>query len=204
MKSQAVNDLIKEIERHEVRGRGVATAACHPIEWDKCIMLLVAARLVFFHCKKAMYMILAVMMLQWHFIGQIDNIICRVTMTIQQKLCQPSCLQLKMRKAKKYQIQVRHTNANFLCVNGSTRPVLNLAVFIEMFGMQGFGQKKIDWKSTLGFSEYLDKLLASSHFKAARTRKLGMHSLHKGPSTYACWFGLLRDWIPLRHHWRSN
>jgi hypothetical protein len=49
LKSQPVNDLIKEIERHEVRGTGVASAACHPIEWDEYIMLLLAACLVFSH-----------------------------------------------------------------------------------------------------------------------------------------------------------
>jgi hypothetical protein len=46
-KSQAINNLIKEIERHEVRGMGVAPAACRPIKWDECIMLLLAARLIF-------------------------------------------------------------------------------------------------------------------------------------------------------------
>ncbi len=35
MKSQAVNNLIKEIERHEVRKMGVASAACRPIKWDE-------------------------------------------------------------------------------------------------------------------------------------------------------------------------
>ena len=42
-KSQAVNNLIKEIERHEVRGTGVAPAARCPIKWDEYIMLLLAA-----------------------------------------------------------------------------------------------------------------------------------------------------------------
>jgi hypothetical protein len=39
-KSQAVLGLIKEIERHEVRGMGVASAARCPMEWDEYIMLL--------------------------------------------------------------------------------------------------------------------------------------------------------------------
>jgi hypothetical protein len=33
-KIQAITNLIKEIERHEVGGIGVATAACRLIEWD--------------------------------------------------------------------------------------------------------------------------------------------------------------------------
>jgi hypothetical protein len=48
-------------------------------------------------------------------------------------------------------------------------------------------------------------LFASSHFKAARAGKLGTHhSLRKGPSTYASWFGLLRDWISLRGCWWAS
>jgi hypothetical protein len=57
-------------------------------------MLLLAAQLVFSQCEKAMYMILAVMTLLWHFIGQIDNIMCLVTTTIQQNLCHPFSLSL--------------------------------------------------------------------------------------------------------------
>jgi hypothetical protein len=45
-KSQAINDLIKEIERHKEKGTGVASAACRPIKWDEYIMLLLAVRLV--------------------------------------------------------------------------------------------------------------------------------------------------------------
>jgi hypothetical protein len=74
-KSQAINDLIKDIERHEVRGMGIATAAHHPIEWDVYIMLLLAVRQLFSHRKKAMYMILAVMMLQWHLLAEL-TILC--------------------------------------------------------------------------------------------------------------------------------
>ncbi len=99
-KSQAVNDLIKKIEKHEVRGTGVATTARHPIEWDEYIMLLIAARHVFSHREKAIYKILAVLLLQWHFIGRIDNIMSLVMTTIQPNLRHPSCLQLKMRKSK--------------------------------------------------------------------------------------------------------
>ncbi len=100
MKSQAINNLNKEIDRHEVRGMGVATTACRPIYWDECIMLLLAAWLVFPHHKKAMYMILAVMMLQWHFIDQINDILCLATTTIEQNIHHPFCLQLKMCKSK--------------------------------------------------------------------------------------------------------
>ncbi len=47
-KSQAVNKLVKLIEKHEVRGTWIATVARCAIEWDEYIMLLIAARQVFF------------------------------------------------------------------------------------------------------------------------------------------------------------
>jgi hypothetical protein len=120
-KSQAVNNLIKQIEKHEVRGTGVASAACHLFKWDEYIMLLIAAWLVFSHCKKAMYMILVVMLLQWHLIGHIDNIICMVTTTIQQNLHCPSYLQLKMCKWKNIRSKQDMPLQTFfvLCNNGS-------------------------------------------------------------------------------------
>jgi hypothetical protein len=73
-----------------------------------------------------------------------------------------------------------------------------------MFGTQGSGRKILDWKSPCRFTEYLEKLFASSHFKAARAGKLGTHSLHKGPSSYTSQFGLLRDWISLCGCWRAS
>jgi hypothetical protein len=99
-KSQAGFSLIKEIERHEVRGTGVASAACRPMEWDEHIMLLLAAQLVFSQREKLMYMILAVITLQWHFIGQMDDIMCLAATSMQQNLRHPFCLQLKMCKSK--------------------------------------------------------------------------------------------------------
>jgi len=118
-KSQAVNDLIKKIERHEVRGTGIATAARRPIEWEEYIMLLIAARHVFSNREKAMYMILAVMSLQWHFIGRIDDILSLVTTTIQVNLRHPFCLQLKMRKSKNIRSERDMPTQIFFCINGS-------------------------------------------------------------------------------------
>jgi hypothetical protein len=147
-KSQAVNNLIKEIERHEIRGTGVAPAACRPTEWDEYIMLLLAARLVFSQQEKAMYMILAVMMLQWHFIGRINDIMCLVTTTIQQNLHHPFCLQLKICMSKNIRSeQDMPTQIFFASMDPLVCPVLNLAVYVEMFGTQGLGQIFFDWKS---------------------------------------------------------
>jgi hypothetical protein len=184
---------------------GVASAACRSIKWDEYIMLLLAARLVFPQREKLMYMIVAVMMLQWHFIDQINDIMCLATTTIQQNLHHPFCLQLKMCKSKN--IRSEHdmpTQIFFASMDPLVCPVLNLAVYVEMFGMQGSGRKSFDWKSNRKFAEYLEIIFACSHFKAARAGKLGAHSLCKGPSTYASQFDLLKDWISLRGHWRAS
>jgi hypothetical protein len=133
MKNPAVNNLIKEIERHEVRGTGVATASCHPIEWEEYIMLLLAARLVFSQCKKAMYMILAVMMLQWHFIGRINNIMCLAITTIQQNLRHPFCLQLKMCKLENIRSkQDMPMWVFFASMDPIVCPILNLALYWDV------------------------------------------------------------------------
>jgi hypothetical protein len=204
-KSQAILGPIKEIGRHEVRGTGVTSAACCPIEWDEYIMLLLAARLVFSQRDKSMYMILAVMTLQWHFIGRIHNIMCLSTTTIQQNLRHPFCLQMKMCKSKNIRSERdMPTQFFFASMDPLVCPVLNFAVYVEMLGTQGWGRKIFDWKSTCRFAEYLEKLFAGSHFKAARVGKLGTHSLRKGPSTYASKFVLLRDWISLRGRWRAS
>jgi hypothetical protein len=111
-KSQEILSLIKEIERHEVRGTGVASAACHPVEWDEYIMLLLAVWLLFSQWEKLMYMILAVMMLQRHFISRINNIMCLAMTTIQQT--PPVLPSTENVQVQKYQIQARHANTFFL------------------------------------------------------------------------------------------
>ena len=204
-KSQAVNDLIKLIEKHEVRGTGIATSARRPIEWEEFIMLLVAARLVYSHREKTMCLLVAVMTLQWHLIGRIDNVMELVTTTIQRNLRHPSCLQLKMRKSKNIRSERdMPTQILFASMDPLVCPYLNLAVHIEMFGSGGLGRKIFDCKSTRNFTNYLEKLFSSPSFKAVREGMVGSHSLRKGPSTYASRYGLLRDWISLRGRWRGS
>ena len=168
-------------------------------------MLLIAARHVFSNREKAMYTILAVMSLQWHFIGRIDDILSLVRTTIQVNLRHPFCLQLKMRKSKNIRSERdMPTQIFFASMDPLVCPVLNLAVYVEMFGTQGVGNNIFHGRNTRRFAEYLEKLIESSHFQAVREGKLGTHSLRKGPLTYASRFGLLRDWISLRGRWWSS
>ena len=164
-----MNDLIRAIQKHEVRGTGVETSACCPIEWDEFMMLLVAARLVFLTRESSMYMILAVMALQWHFIGRIDDIMELEMSTIEPNLCHPFCLQLKMRKSKNIRSERdMPTQIFFASMDPLVCPVLNLAVYVEMFGTgetTKSGVKIFNWKNKRQFSDLLDKLFDSQHFK---------------------------------------
>ncbi len=140
------------------------------------------------------------------FYRPIDNIMSLVTTTIQPNLCHPSCLQLKMRKSKYIRSkQDMTTQIFFASMDPLICPVLNLAVYVEMFGTdEGVGRNIFQGNTTKRFVKYLDKLFASNRFQAVRAGKLGTHSLRKGPSTYASRFGLLRHWISLGGRWRSS
>ena len=204
-KSQAVNELVKLIEKHEVRGTGIATVARRAIEWDEYIMLLIAARQVFSQREKIVHLMLAVMTLQWHLIGRIDDVMELVTTTIQKNLRHPFCLQLKMRKSKNIRSERdMPTQIIFGSMDPLVCPLMNLAVYVEKFGTRGFGRKIFDCQSTRGFTNSLDKLFSSSFFVAVKAGFVGSHSLRKGPSTYASRFGLLKEWITLRGRWRGK
>jgi hypothetical protein len=133
---------------------GVASAACRPIKWDEYIMLLLAARLVFSQQEKLMDMMHAVITCQRHFIGPINNIMCLATTTIQQNLHHPFCLYLKMCKSKNIRSKRdMPTHFFFASMDPLVCPVLNHAVYVEMFGTQGLGQ------ITHRFAEYLENCL---------------------------------------------
>jgi hypothetical protein len=88
----------------------------------------------FSHRKKGMYMILAVMTLQWRFICQTNNIMCLAMTTIQQNLCHLFCLQLKMRKSKNIKSDGdMPMQIFFALMDPLVCPVPNLAVYVEIW-----------------------------------------------------------------------
>jgi hypothetical protein len=112
---------------------------------------------------------------------------------------------LKMRKSKNIRSERdMPTQIFFASMDPLVCPVLNLAVYVEMFGTEGVGKNIFEGSTPSRFADYLDRLILSSRFHAVRAGKLGTHSLRKGPSTYASRFGLLRDWISLRGRWRTS
>ena len=126
-------------------------------------------------------------------------------MTIQKNLPHPFCLQLKLRKSKIIRLERdMPTQIIFGSMDPLVCPLMNLAVYVEKFGTRGFGRKIFDCKSTRGFTSSLDKLFSSSFFVAVKAGFVGLHSLRKGPLTYASQFGLLKDQISLRGRWRGK
>ena len=206
-KSHAVNELIKEVEKHEVRGTGIESKARRPMEWEEFYGLLVAARTVFCTRPEHMTLVLAVMTMQWHFIGRIDDIMNLWTVTVSPNFRHPGLLQVKMRKSKNIRSERdMPTQIYFGSMDPLVCPILNLAIHVEMyFSCSRTRERPIFSKGRKrGFTNYLEKLIASPVFKPVKSGKLGTHSLRKGPSTYAARFGLLRDWISLRGRWRGK
>jgi hypothetical protein len=81
-RSAAVNKVIVEVKKHEVRGTGVPTSARRAVEWQEYIDVLTATREVFSNRPDAMIRLLAILTLQWHFIGRIDDCMQLATTTV--------------------------------------------------------------------------------------------------------------------------
>ena len=95
-RSAAVNKVIVEVKKHEVRGTGVPTSARRAVEWQEYIDVLTATREVFSNRPDAMIRLLAILTLQWHFIGRIDDCMQLATTTVLYNYCAPYTLHLKM------------------------------------------------------------------------------------------------------------
>jgi hypothetical protein len=117
-----------------VRGTGIKMNAHRPMEWDKFVLLLVTARTAFCTHPETMTLVLAVMTLQWHFIGQIDDIMSLYTTMVSTNLHHPGCLQVKMRKLKNIRSERdMPTQIYFGSMDPLVCPILNVAIQIEMF-----------------------------------------------------------------------
>ena len=79
---------------------GIEMMACRPIKWDEVMLLLIAARSIFCFCEEKMTFMLTVMMLQWHFVGRMDDIMNLTITMVTPSLHHDCYLQLKMRKSK--------------------------------------------------------------------------------------------------------
>ena len=60
------------------------------------------------------------------------------------------------------------TQIFFVSMDPLVCPVLNLAVYIKMFGTHGLGSNFFDWKSTCRFAEYLEKIVRKFSFQSSK------------------------------------
>ena len=201
-KSVAVNKVITDVKKHEVRGTGVPTNARRAIEWQEFVDILTATREVFADKPAAMFRLLAILTLQWHFIARIDDCMQLVTTTVLFNYSAQFTLYIKMVWSKNIRSEKESpTQILLAAMNPLVCPQLNLAVMMETVGAEGgmlFG------RSRNTAANNLKQVYSSPFFSRARPGKLGTHSMRKGPATYASRFGIPKDWINQRGRWRGK
>ena len=92
--SSAVKKLLDEVGVFEVRGEGVPPNARRPLEWEEFVDTLIAAHQTL--SAETKHLMLAVLTLQWQFIGRIDDMMKLATSTIVKHMQYPFALSLKM------------------------------------------------------------------------------------------------------------
>ncbi len=201
-KSSAVNNMIRGIALHQVRGTGVKPSARRAFEWVEFVSVLLATRQLF--SETITSTLLAVMTLQWQLIGRIDDVMKLATSTVLKHTLYPFALNIKMCWSKNIRTeQESPTQILFASMDPLICPLLHLGIFMETVGTQAggflFGQSN---RNTSGF---LKQILKSRFFTPVfQTGKLGTHSIRKGAATYASRNGITREWIQQRGRWRGQ
>ncbi len=199
----AVNKVIVEVKKHEVWGTGVPTSARRAVEWQEYIDVLTAVREVFSNRPDTMIRLLAILTLQWHFIGRIDDCIQLATTTVLYNYGAPFTLHLKMVWSKNIRSERESpTQIMLAAIDPLVCPMLNLAVMLETVGVGENGM--LFGCSHKTASNNLKQVYRSSFFTSTRPGKLGTHSIRKGPATFASRFGMPKDWINQRGRWRGK
>ena len=201
-KSTAVNKVIAEIKKHEVRGTGVPTSARRAVEWMEYIDFLTATRHVFSSKPDVMIRLLAILTLQWHFIARIDDCMQLATTTVLYNYSAPFTLYIKMVWSKNIRTERESpTQILLAAMNPLVCCLLNLAVMMETVGTEGGMLFGCSHKTA---ANHLKQVYSSSFFSSTRPGKLGTHSMRKGPATFASRFGMPKDWINQRGRWRGK
>lgn len=92
--SSAVKTMIREVEQFEARGEGVPPNARRPLEWEEMIDIFIAAHKM--SSNQVSCTMLAVLAMQWQFIGRIDDMMKLATGTVVKHMQFPFALNLKM------------------------------------------------------------------------------------------------------------
>lgn len=201
-KSAAVNNMIRGMALHQVRGSGVKSSARRAFEWVEFVTVLLATRELF--SETIMSTILAVMTLQWQLIGRIDDVMKLATSTVLKHTLYPFALNIKMCWSKNIRTeQESPTQILFASMDPLICPMLHLGIFMETVGTQRGGW--LFGNTNRNTSGILKTILNSRFFTPVfQTGKLGTHSIRKGAATFASRNGIPRDWIQQRGRWRGH
>ena len=198
--SSAVKRMIREVEQFEARGEGVRPNARRPLEWEEMMDIFIAA-----HNMSSIQVsctMLAVLTMQWQFIGRIDDVMKLATQTVVKHMLFPFALNLKMCWSKNIMTEREcPTQILFAAMNPLLCPMLRLGIYLETVGTHG---DLLFPQSNKSSADQLGVLFESSFFTSLREGKLGTHSVRKGAATYAGRCGLPTEWIEQRGRWRGK
>ena len=138
-RSKAVHHMIQKVKVHEVRGTGVKLNSHRAVDREEFVNVLVAVREIYSQSKEySMLIALSVLTLQWQLIGRIDDIMQLRTSTVLFNVRDSFTLHIKMSWSKNIRTEVQSpTQLLLAAMDPIICPLLNLAVFIEMFGGHG-------------------------------------------------------------------
>ena len=211
--SRAVRTVIDRVERAQTHGDGIASKARRPIEFQEFVSIFVAARLLYAAAhQKLCYLVTAVVAIQWHIIGRIDDTMRLTFSSIAH--CPTFSYALKLRLSASKNIR-REQQVTDQIILGSNNPLLcvllNLAAYVELvldaaadkdhtniFG--GGGNNNCEIRK---FRAALEKIFKHPAFRwvSGLSNMLGTHSLRKGPATFLSRLGFAKDWVSNRGRW---
>ena len=213
-KSKEVNDMIKQVVKHEVRHQGVSSKARRAFEYKEFLALCKLIRTKGFKANVSNVEALrwsrltAMLNFQWQLMARQDDMINLKFETVTTNIEFPFALNCQMRWSKNIS---EERDAPDQVIFGSMEeyicPLLNLAQYIEtapkcgeVLSKEGhlFGGSK----ARSGIRRLFDVLLNDEEFHALLSGLIGNHSVRKGSATYAMRSGLSRDHTNRRGRWR--
>ena len=213
-RSEALNGVIRKVQKFEVRRQGVETKARRPLEFKEFenILRLLKERamksLKIDDCRRY-FKTSALLTMQGHMISRIDDMCHLRYADFSNHLDFPFTLRLQLRWSKNI---MEERSCPHQLVLGARDPLvcvlLNFAAFIELEGLSKAPEDSEEFifglKAERIIRQCLGELLVDPEFKSLVMGLLGTHSFRKGPATYASRCGIGRDIVNSRGRWRKN
>ena len=213
-KSKQVNNMIKQVIKHEVRHQGVKSKARRAFEYKEFVSLSKLIRTKGFKANISSVdslrwsRLAAMLNFQWQLMARQDDMINLKFETVTTNIAFPFALNCQMRWSKNItEERDSPDQVMFGSLEEYICPLLNLAQYIETCTESGelltrdghlFGGSK----ARSGIRRLFDVLLCDEEFHALLNGLIGNHSVRKGSATYAMRSGLSRDHTNRRGRWR--